>query len=140
MQERYDDRLAFMQANSWHAKNVSKPIREARRNLKQDYELGPLRANRAIGQDAEKYGLLTGEQMSRRSIPVENQRRVNEAREARGLDPVYPLVVKDVKYFPIVEDDRVMVIKGPEKGKIGVVQEIMSETNEVIVKGINKVI
>lgn len=138
-QERHDDKQVFQQIRQWHTENVSRPINEARKNLKQDYELGPLRPNRAVGQDAEKYGLLGVEQLTRKAIPVETQKRVNEAREARGLDPVYPLVVKDQKYFPIVRDDRVMVIKGPEKGKIGVVQDVMSGTHEVVVKGINKV-
>ena len=139
IQERHDDKQVFKQLQKWHSDNVVKPIKQARRNLKEDYELGPLRPNRAVGPEAEKYGLLGIEQLTRTSIPVETHKRMNEARIARGLDPVYPLVVEDKKYFPIVQDDRVMVIKGREKGKIGVVQDVMPGTHELVVRDVNKV-
>jgi large subunit ribosomal protein L24 len=57
----------------------------------------------------------------------------------KGLEPEYPLVVEDKKYFHIKPDDRVVVVNGPEKGKIGVVQDVVERTHEVIVKGINMV-
>ena len=137
--QRYKDKQIFRQVNGWHMQNVVEPIKQARRNLREDYELGPLRPNRAVGPEAKKYGLLTGEQIRRIPIPVDTQKRRNEARVARGLDPVYPLVANDKKFLPIVRDDRVIVVNGREKGKIGVVREILTETDEIIIADINKV-
>lgn len=139
VKERFDDKAVFNEIRKWRQDNVVAPIREAKRNLREDYELGPLRPNRAVGPEAEKYGALGIEQLRRPPIAVETWKRTNEAREAKGLEPKYPLVVDDKKYFPIAVDDRVMVMKGREQGKIGVVQEVLAESHDVLIEGINKV-
>ncbi|KAF1976115.1 hypothetical protein BU23DRAFT_502766 [Bimuria novae-zelandiae CBS 107.79] len=137
-QERFQTKRAFGSRLKWHKDNVVAPIKEAKKNLWEDYMLGPLRPNRAVGPGADKYGALYSEQMRRPPIPVDVQKRRNEARIAKGFDPVYPLVVDDKKFFPIAVDDRVMVMYGREQGKIGVVGEILEESHEIIVKDINK--
>lgn len=136
---RHEDKEVFLEIKNWHLRNVSGTIKKARRNLREDYELGPLRPNRAVGPEAEKYGLLGADRLRRPTIPVDTHKRRNEARVARGLDPIYPLVAEDTKFFPIVKDDRVIVVNGREKGKIGVVSEVLSQTHDLIVKDINKV-
>jgi hypothetical protein len=108
-------------------------------NAREDWKLGPLRPNRAVGGAAEKYGALTGEQITKPEIPVHTQRNRNEARAKRNLELTYPLVVDDEKYFHIAKDDRVVVIRGREKGKIGLVSSIIERTHEVIVAGVNMV-
>ena len=137
--ERYEDKQVYKQINGWHLDNVVNPIKEARKNLREDYELGPLRPNRAVGADAEKYGVLSIEQLRRTPIPLETHKRRNEARIARGLDPIYPLVAGDKKFFPIAVDDRVMIMKGREKGKIGKVQDVIDNTHEIVIKDLNMV-
>jgi large subunit ribosomal protein L24 len=108
-------------------------------NAKEDWKLGTLRPNRAIGPDAEKYGALKGAQIQKPEIPVKTQKNRNAVREKKGLELEYPLVVDDKKYFPIVKDDRVVILKGKDAGKIGVVQELVPRTHDVVIKDMNMV-
>jgi large subunit ribosomal protein L24 len=139
VKERSDDKRAFNEVRKWRQENVVKPIKEAKKNIKEDYEMGPLRPNRAVGPGADKYGILGIESMRRPAIAVDTWRRKNEAREAKGFEPEYPLVVDDKKYFPIAADDRVIVMKGREQGKIGVIAEVLPDSHEVVIKDINQV-
>ena len=138
-QERWDSKQAVLQRIKWENENVKGVQKKALLHAKEDWQLGPLRPNRAIGEGADKYGALTAQQMQKPDIPVRTQKNRNEAREKRGLELEFPLVVDDKKYFHIARDDRVVVINGREKGKIGVVQEVIDRTHEIIVKGVNMV-
>jgi large subunit ribosomal protein L24 len=123
----------------WENEHVKGVRKRALANAKEDWKLGPLRPNRAVGPDAEKYGALTGAQVQKPEIPIKTQKNRNVVREKKGLELEYPLVVDDKKYFPIVKDDRVMILKGKDAGKIGVVREIVDRTHDVIVKDMNMV-
>ncbi|KAF2441719.1 hypothetical protein P171DRAFT_523662 [Karstenula rhodostoma CBS 690.94] len=138
IKERHEDKRTFAEVRKWRQENVVRPIKEAKKNLKEDYEMGPLRPNRAVGSGADKYGVMGMEQLRRPPINVDTWRRKNEAREAKGFEPEYPLVVDDKKYFPIAAQDRVMVMKGREQGKIGVVTDVLEASHEVILLDINK--
>jgi large subunit ribosomal protein L24 len=137
--ERYESKQAVIQRVKWDNENVKKVRKKTLDNAREDWKLGPLRPNRAVGGAAEKYGALTGEQITKPEIPVHTQRNRNEARAKRNLELTYPLVVDDEKYFHIAKDDRVVVIRGREKGKIGLVSSIIERTHEVIVAGVNMV-
>lgn len=136
-QERWETKQSVIQRIKWENENVKAVRREALRNAKEDWQLGPLRPNRAVGGGAEKYGALTAEKIQKPDISVKIQKNRNEHRARRGIPLEYPLVVDDKKYFPIVKDDRVVILKGKDKGKIGVVQEVVAPTHEVMVKGLN---
>jgi large subunit ribosomal protein L24 len=138
-QERWDSKQAVLQRVRWDNKNVKEVRETALKNAKEDWKLGNLRPNRAIGDEVDKYGALTGEQIQKPEIPVHTQRNRNEARLKRGLEPIYPLVVDDMKYFHVVTGDRVVVVNGREKGKMGVVRDVIERTHEVIVAGVNMV-
>jgi len=138
-QERWETKQAYLQRQKWELENVRDVKHQALANVREDWQLGQLRPNRAVGEGAEKYGALTSQQAQKPDIPVHTQRSKNEAREKSGLEPEYPLIVDDKKYFHIERDDRVVVVNGREKGKIGVVQSIIERTHEVIVKGVNMV-
>jgi len=45
-----------------------------------------------------------------------------------------------IKYWNIVEKDRVVVLKGPDRHKIGVVKSLDKENNTVLVEGMNMVV
>jgi len=113
--------------------------RTALKNVREDYLLGPLRPNRAVGQDAPWYGALQVEDMQVPSNPLKVQKFKNEVRERRGLKPEYPLVVDDKMYYPIVENDRVVITKGVHKGRIGVVGDLRTEMGIYSIKGIPQV-
>ncbi|KAF2833970.1 hypothetical protein CC86DRAFT_339661 [Ophiobolus disseminans] len=137
-QERWDSKQALLQHAKWKKDNIDNVKRKALQNVREDWQLGPLRPNRAIGEGADKYGALTGRQLQKPEIPVHMHRDRNEARRKWGLELEYPLIVDSKKYFHIEKDDRVVVVNGREKGKIGLVQDIVARTHEIIVTGVNK--
>jgi large subunit ribosomal protein L24 len=49
---------------------------------------------------------------------------------------------QDNKYkkYKIKKNDRVLVIAGKEKGKVGVVKQMLIEQSKVIIEGLNKVV
>lgn len=138
-QERYESKAANIQLTQWENENVKAVRKRAMANSREDWNLGPLRPNRAIGKGADKYGALTVEQIQKPTIPVHKQKRRNEYAEKRGLPLDGAIIVDDKKYFHIAKNDRVVIINGKDKGKIGFVQSIQSRTHEVFVKGLNMV-
>ncbi|KAF2467046.1 uncharacterized protein BDR25DRAFT_267852 [Lindgomyces ingoldianus] len=104
---------ALQRENRW----IRQELKTARQNLIEDWKLGPLRPNRAVGENKEKFGALEREQMGRPQLP--NHMKFKE------------------ELLPFKPDDRVVVIRGPEKGKIGVIQRVNRDTNEVVVKDVN---
>jgi large subunit ribosomal protein L24 len=137
--ERWESKQSLAQRKKWELDNITKVRTTALKNAREDWLLGPLRPNRAIGVAGEKYGALTGEQVQKPEIPVHTWKHRNDVRIKRGLEPEYPLVVDDKKYFHIAKDDRVVVIRGREKGKIGVVQSTLARTHQVFITDINTV-
>lgn len=137
--ERWDAKQSAFQRLRWRNKWIKGVKKEVLANVAEDWRLGPLRPNRAIGENASKHGVVTTTQMQKPDIPVRVQKNRNESRIKKGLEPTYPLVVDDKKYFPIVRGDRVLILKGQDKGKIGEVMEVIDRTHEAIVKGMNMV-
>ncbi|KAF2692102.1 hypothetical protein K458DRAFT_286846 [Lentithecium fluviatile CBS 122367] len=136
--DRYESKqvvLSLMRYNKGQVRDVK---RKALKEAREDWKLGPLRPNRAVGHEAGKYGVLEAEGMRRPAIPVRVQQHRNEVREKKGQELEYPLVVDEKKYFHIVKDDRVVVIKGKEKGKIGIVSQVIDSSHEVLIKDMNK--
>jgi hypothetical protein len=139
MQERWESKQAAISRIKWENDNVKRVRTQALERVREDWRLGALRPNRAAGAAADKYGALSTEQLQKPEIPIHTLKNRNEFRAKRGLAQEYPLVVDDKKYFHLERDDRVVVINGREKGKIGLVQSIVPRTHEVIVKGVNLV-
>jgi large subunit ribosomal protein L24 len=138
-QEQWESKQAVIQRIMWENEHIHGVRKKALANAKEDWKLGPLRPNRAIGPGADKYGALTANQMQKPDIPVRTQKNRNDLRARKKMELEYPLVVDDKKYFPIVKNDRVLILQGKDQGKIGVVQEIIDRTHEVIIKGLNMV-
>lgn len=92
-------------------------VKAARKARMEDWNLGPLAPNRAVGRGAAKYGALEREQLQGVQIPEFMRRKV----------------------WPIVEGDRVLVTKGVDKGRIGVVRQVWKERDSVTVDGLNMV-
>lgn len=138
--DRHESKSTAISLQAWTKENAHDIEKRALRNAREDWFLGPLRPNRAIGSGAGRYGAMEAEELRRPAIPVRVQKNRNEVREKKGLQLEYPFVVDDKKYFHIVQDDRVVLMKGREKGKIGVVDSISEESHEAIVKDLNKVL
>lgn len=139
MHEQFEEKEARMQRARWHHEQITQVKRKALRNAAEDWKLGSLRPNRAVNVADGKYAAVTPGQIQRPEFPTKIWHKQNEAREKRGIVPAYPLVVDDKKYFPIVKGDRVVVAKGRDKGKIGIVQDVIPRTHELIVRGVNVV-
>ncbi|KAI4652291.1 hypothetical protein J4E93_002490 [Alternaria ventricosa] len=136
-QDKWEIKRAILERQRWEREHVKGVRKQALSNAKEDWKLGPLRPNRAAGSDAEKYGAITGVQVQKPEIPIKMQKSRNADREKKGFELEYPLVVDDKKYFPIVKGDRVVILKGKEAGKIGVVRETIARTHDVIIQGMN---
>jgi large subunit ribosomal protein L24 len=137
--ERWEAVTNFRRETARYNNKEQRRVSAALGNMREDWRLGPLRPNRAVGEGADKYGALTAEQVQKPIIPIHKQRHKNEDREKQGLEPEYPLVVDGERIYHIARDDRVVVVHGREKGKIGIVQGFNDDTHRVIVKGVNMV-
>ncbi|KAH7125314.1 hypothetical protein B0J11DRAFT_486774 [Dendryphion nanum] len=110
-------------------------IKAALQNAKEDWTLGPLRPNRALGAGKTMYGTTSREELQYPEVPEHWGTRKNLQKRMRTKIP------DSVLYgaLPIAVDDRVIIIKGNDKGRIGVVSFIDVERNSVTVKDLNKV-
>ena len=89
-------------------------IRTARINRQVDYEAGPLAPRRDVGENAETYGTIS---IYNAFLPEKDP----------GQRPVW---------FHISQGDRVVVTKGRERGRIGLVKEVIKERVSVTLKDI----
>jgi large subunit ribosomal protein L24 len=92
-------------------------LRDARVARQQLWEMGPLAPRRDIGDKADTYGTMPIQLMQGMTVP-EKQR---------------------MKYWNFAEADRVVVIRGREKGKIGKIWDIDTEREEVTLQYLNMV-
>lgn len=93
-------------------------MKKSRREEKEDLMFGPLAPRRALSQDEfDLLDTVAGERA--RGLPVRASLRV--------------------RYWNIVAGDRVVVLAGPDRHKIGVVKAIDKPTNTLTVQGLNMV-
>ena len=92
-------------------------VKAERMNRREDWMLGPLAPNRAAGKDGGGYGML----------PFHSTKLPFVAPGDRE------------EYFNFAPDDRLVVVKGRERGKIGKVSEIDEERQSVTLTNVNTV-
>lgn len=137
--EAREAKKAAIEQVKWHNEHVRNRIWDARRHAREDWKLGPLRPNRAVGDEASRYGALEQDDFRRPDIPIKAQENRNKVQERKGLEIDYPIVVNNERYFPFAKDDRVVIMKGKDKFKIGTVESINETSHEVVVKDLNMV-
>ncbi|KAI9696960.1 MAG: hypothetical protein M1836_004921 [Candelina mexicana] len=96
---------------------IQQELKKARQARREDWELGSLAPRRDVGADTETYGAL-------------------DSRRLRGPEKSEK---ERIKFWNIVVGDRVVIIKGQDKGKIGRIAEVNKKSEEVIVEGLNMV-
>jgi large subunit ribosomal protein L24 len=106
-------------------READKRFAEAKRAHKESWELGPLAPRRDVGKNKETYGALDSQ-----NIQGPRLRRA-EAEEI--------LEVWGGRFLNIREGDRVVILEGRDKGKIGPVISIDKKRAEVTVEGMNMV-
>ena len=98
-------------------------IKASRIARKEDWELGPLAPKRDVGTDKDTYGTIHTNRMRGPELTSEMRNRINP----------------DWKHMNIVVNDRVVILEGRDKGKIGKVIEVEAKRQEVTVEGLNMV-
>ncbi|KAH8821187.1 hypothetical protein F5884DRAFT_77577 [Xylogone sp. PMI_703] len=106
-------------------RETSKMIKQARLNRREDWEMGPLAPKRDVGDAKETYGSINSQLMRGVELTKEEMDEV--------LKPV------GGRYVNIVPNDRVVLLEGRDKGKIGKVLSTDPKRNECTVEGCNLV-
>jgi large subunit ribosomal protein L24 len=106
---------------------LAEELGQAKQAIKDDWHLGPLSPNLSVGEHSSTHGAISE---ARYQVATSLTDRQREARCAW---------MGGAANLNITNGDRVVLLEGPDKGKIGKVQEVQKDTMEVIVEGLNKV-
>ncbi|KAF2018181.1 hypothetical protein BU24DRAFT_491198 [Aaosphaeria arxii CBS 175.79] len=118
-------------------KNIKqKSAKDARRRAREDFNLGPLRPNRAVGKGASTYGAMNQDEMRLPPIP-DHWFGASESLQKRLKGRIPDNVMRD--HLSIVEGDRVVILSGKDKNKVGVVGNVDRSTNSVTVEHSNMI-
>lgn len=99
-------------------------IKLARQVRREDYELGPLAPKRDVGAKKDTYGTIHTNRIRGEELTMEERLRLNPS---------------GGKYSNIVVNDRVVLLEGRDKGRIGKVVSIDRARQEITVEGLNMV-
>jgi large subunit ribosomal protein L24 len=120
------DRLKnTLEQQGFHRRQQVAEIKAARLQRREDWELGPLKPKRDVGDKRLTYGTID---TMRTKGPVLTERQREEQRAHIGG-----------KYKTIIAGDRVVITQGRDMGKIGQVIEMDDERGECKVEGLNMV-
>lgn len=107
-----------MRQEKHRLRTVAKDAQISRQEAKEDRLLGPLAPRRALTkQEFEEFGALSQDRLTGSYVPKDER----------------------ITYWNIVVGDRVVVLKGEDRHKIGVVKSVEKGKNEVVVEGMNMV-
>ncbi|TVY55913.1 54S ribosomal protein L40, mitochondrial [Lachnellula cervina] len=98
-------------------------LKQARWDRREDYELGPLAPRRDVGDWTDKWGTLNSMRAKGQELQPREKEKIWEPWGG--------------KFLNIVVGDRVVILDGRDKGKIGVIKDLNKDTAEVTVGGLN---
>ena len=102
-----------------------KQLRAAQTARREDWELGPLAPRRDVGNDKAAYGTVDQNQLRLRMLDYD--RRAEALKSIGG------------RFLNIVKGDRVVLLEGRDKGKIGKITEVDLPRAACRVEGLNMV-
>lgn len=105
-------------------KEVAIDIKAARLVRREDWELGPLAPRRDVGLKKDTYGTISTNRLRGKELTLEERLKLNP---------------DGGRYPTIVTGDRVVLLQGRDKGKIGKVAALDAARQEVTVDGLNMV-
>jgi large subunit ribosomal protein L24 len=105
-------------------KEVATDIKAARLARREDWELGPLAPKRDVGLKKDTYGTISTMRLRGKELSLEERLKLNP---------------DGGRYPTIVAGDRVVLLQGRDKGKIGKVAALDAARQEVTVEGLNMV-
>lgn len=129
VQKQRDDKQAdrdYWEYKHFVSRDIGGRIRDEKKRRREDWLKGPLAPDRDTGLSRGTIGSFDGNYVNTWSRPEATRPDKNKA-------------VKIGNRGNIVEDDRVVVIKGPHKGRIGNVIATDDKKGSVTVQGINLV-
>jgi large subunit ribosomal protein L24 len=112
------------QAN-YSRKEETSQIKQARAARREDWELGPLAPRRDVGDLKDTYGTISSHRVRGTLL---HHKDVEEKLKSVGG-----------KYMNIVAGDRVVLLEGRDKGKIGKIAATDAKRAECTVSGLNMV-
>ncbi|CZR59704.1 related to ribosomal protein YmL40, mitochondrial [Phialocephala subalpina] len=98
-------------------------IKQARLNRREDWELGPLAPRRDVGDSKDTFGTIHTQRM--RGTVIHYKDRAEALKKVGG------------RFLNIVKSDRVVLLEGKDKGKIGKVTAVDPSRAECTVEGLN---
>ncbi|KAL7623868.1 hypothetical protein AAE478_005424 [Parahypoxylon ruwenzoriense] len=120
------DKRERRQEDSYQYRGIRDELREAKKAVRDDWALGPLAPKRDIGDWAGAKGAIHETRYVAR-IPIHPNLRDQRCAWAGGS-----------KNLNLAISDRVVLMDGPDKGRIGKIANIDAERAEVTVEGLNK--
>ncbi|KAF2737359.1 hypothetical protein EJ04DRAFT_510467 [Polyplosphaeria fusca] len=119
LQQRRDNKAYIVNRLQWTSQYPRENAQKARERYVEDWKLGPLRPNRAFGPGKARYGVMKSGEFSEPRLPEHLQKKAAAS--------------------PIQRGDRVVLVRGREKGKIAVIEDLHMESNTVsFARGINE--
>jgi large subunit ribosomal protein L24 len=106
-------------------KDESSQIKAARLAQREDWELGPLAPKRDVGDAKDTYGTIISQRT--RGQPLDIRKRDEVLKDVGG------------RYLNIVAGDRVVLLEGRDKGKIGKITSTDARRGTCTVEGLNMV-
>jgi large subunit ribosomal protein L24 len=122
---RRETRKTNREQNIYVRKDATQEIQKRRAERKEDWELGPLAPRRDVGDKKETYGTISTQRL--RGPLLEARERWEALKSVGG------------RHLNIVADDRVVLLEGRDKGKIGKVISTDLMRAECVVEGLNMV-
>ncbi|KAH8677386.1 hypothetical protein BX600DRAFT_124824 [Xylariales sp. PMI_506] len=120
------NRFEERQEKAYQRNEIAKDIGRAKQAIRDDWNLGPMSPNVYVGELGPTRGAISETRYSIASSLRDHQK---EARcEWLG----------GAKNLNLTSGDRVVLLEGPDKGKIGKVVDVKHENMVVVVEGLNK--
>jgi large subunit ribosomal protein L24 len=111
--------------NLYARRDETSQIKAARAARKEDWELGPLAPRRDVGTSMKTYGTVGAQRIQRPQL--DDGQRDEMLKSVGG------------RYLNITKGDRVVLLEGRDKGKIGKIKLIDQSTASCMVEGLNMV-
>jgi large subunit ribosomal protein L24 len=107
-------------------------IKQAAINRREDWELGPLAPRRDVGTMKDAYATVDGQRLRGPVLPLKEREAIMKAWGGGWGN-------WKTDHLNIAEGDRMVVLEGRDKGKIGTITAIDIERCEVTLEGLNMV-
>ena len=122
--KKFETAKGHREQNAFVRKDLTQGIKQRRLERREDWELGPLAPRRDVGDKKDTFGTVSTQRMRG---PVLKEERREILKQVGG------------RYLNLVKGDRVVLLDGRDKGKIGKILSTDKLRAECVVEGLNMV-